>query len=180
MQYGIAQVFFGLFFLETIFFAIEMAQNLSRIRELTEAVTSGHEAFVVDLRLRGELHNQVLEIFVDTDSGITADGCAAISRDLSVRLDHDNIFPGRYQLVVSSPDLERPLRLPRQYRKNLGRNLRVRFRSPEKVKTIVGRLIQVTEEGIVLEEKGTREGLPLPFDVIAESKVEIDWGPPSK
>ena len=153
-----------------------MGEILPRIRVLSEEVVHAHNAYLVDLSSRGDRHNQVLEIFVDTEAGITADGCAEISRDLSARLDHENIFPGRYNLVVSSPGLDRPLKLIRQYQKNVGRSLRVRHLLPEETKTIAGRLIQVTEQGIVLEEKSTREKVHLDFDRIEETKVEIDWG----
>jgi len=134
-----------------------------------------HGAFLVDLSLRGERHSKVLEAFVDTDAGITADGCAAISRDLSTRLDHENLIQGRYNLVVSSPGLDRPLKQFRQYPKNVGRNLKVRYRSAEEVRTVVGRLVEVREENIGLEERGKEEIL-IPLDSILESKVEIEFG----
>lgn len=153
-----------------------MDEILPRIRELSEEVAAAHEAFVVDFRLRGKLQGKVLELFVDTDVGITADGCAAISRDLSARLDHENFSSGRYQLVVSSPGLDRPLKLHRQYRKNVGRNLKVRFRRLEEVKTVVGRVREVTDRRIVLQEEGTWKEIPISFDSIEESKVEIEWG----
>ena len=153
-----------------------MDEILPRIRELSEEVAAAHEAFVVDFRLRGKLQGKVLELFVDTDVGITADRCAAISRDLSARLDHENFSSGRYQLVVSSPGLDRPLKLHRQYRKNVGKNLKVRFRRLEEVKTVVGRVREVTDRRIVLQEKGTWKEIPISFDSIEESKVEIEWG----
>ena len=156
-----------------------MAEVSPRIRQLSEEVALAHEAFLVDLIMRGGGQGKVLELFVDTDAGITADGCAAISRDLSAQLDHENLIQGRYNLVVSSPGLDRPLKLLRQYRKNVGRNLRVRYRSAEEVRTIVGRLVEIREEGIGLEEKGKAPTF-IPLESIVESKVEIVFGHPSK
>jgi ribosome maturation factor RimP len=156
-----------------------MAEVSSRIRQLSEEVAQEHQAFLVDLAIRGEGPSKVLELFVDTDAGITADGCAAISRDLSARLDHESLIQGRYNLVVSSPGLDRPLKLFRQYRKNLGRNLKVRYRSAEEVKTIVGRLVEIREENIGLEGKG-KEQIVIPLDSIVESRVEIEFGHPQK
>ncbi len=153
-----------------------MSEIPQRIRELSDEAASVNNAYVVDLSLRGDRHNQVLEVFVDTDSGITAEGCAAISRDLASRIDHENLIPNRYNLTVSSPGLERPLKLLRQYQKNIGRSLKVRFQAPDEKKTIVGRLKQATEAGIRLEAKETHEDVDLAFDSIVESKVEIEWG----
>jgi ribosome maturation factor RimP len=152
-----------------------MAQVSPRIRQLSEEVVRAHEAFLVDLALRGEMHGRVLEVFVDTDAGITADGCAAISRDLSTWLDRENLIQGRYNLVVSSPGLDQPLKLFRQYRKNIGRNLKVRYRLGQEVRTVFGRLVEVSEDSIGIEERD-REKIVIRLDNIVESKIEIEFG----
>jgi ribosome maturation factor RimP len=152
-----------------------MVEVSPRIRQLSEEVVRAHEAFLVDLSLRGERQGRVLEVFVDTDAGITADGCAAISRDLSTWLDRENLMQGRYNLVVSSPGLDRPLKLFRQYRKNIGRNMKVRYHSEQEVRTVVGRLVEVCEDCIGLEERD-RERIVIRLDDIVESKVEIEIG----
>jgi ribosome maturation factor RimP len=152
-----------------------MAEVSPRIRQLSEEVAHAHQAFLVDLIMRGEGHSKVLEVFVDTDAGITADGCAVISRDLSSHIDHENLIQGRYSLVVSSPGLDRPLKLVRQYRKNVGRNLKVRYRSAEEVRTIVGRLVEIREDNIGLEERDKGQVF-IPLESIVESRVEIEFG----
>jgi ribosome maturation factor RimP len=152
-----------------------MAEVTPRIRQLSEEVARAHEAFLVNLSLRGERDGRVLEVFVDTDAGITADGCAEISRDLSTWLNRENLIEGRYNLVVSSPGLDRPLKLFRQYQKNIGRNLKVRYRSAGDVRTIVGRLVEVREDSIGLEEKD-KEEIVIRLDNIVASKVEIEFG----
>ncbi len=168
-------IFFGDYFSPD-----RMVEIPSRILELSEEVAAAHEAFVVDLSLRGERHSKVLELFVDTDSGITADRCAEISRDLSSNLAHENLILGRYNIIVSSPGIDRPLKLIRQYRKNVGRNLRVRFQSAREIRTIVGRLLDVGEDSIVIQERGKGEEVLIPFEDIQESKVEIEFGHASK
>lgn len=153
-----------------------MTEILPKIRELSEDVAKAHEAFVVDLSLRGERQSQILELFVDTDAGITADRCAAISRDLSSQLDQESLIPHRYTLIVSSPGLDRPLKLLRQYRKNVGRNLRVRFQTGGEARSIVGRLLEVSDDEIIIQEKGRDEKNSIPFKRIQESKIEIEFG----
>jgi ribosome maturation factor RimP len=146
-----------------------------RIRQLAEEVAQAHDAFLVDIFLRGGSQGRVLEVYVDTDPGITADGCAAISRDLSSQLDHERLIQGRYSLVVSSPGLDRPLKLHRQYRKNVGRNLRVRYHLEGGIRAVVGRLVEVREDSIGLEERG-KESVLIPLERIQESFVEIEFG----
>lgn len=148
---------------------------LFRIREISEAVALTHQAFLVDISLRGQKDSQVLEIFVDTATGITADGCAEISRDLSVRLDHENLIPGRYELRVSSPGLDRPLKLRQQYGKNVGRDLTVRYKAGEQIQTVTGQLTKVDADNIVLLLRSTEEVITIPFETIQESRVKIDF-----
>ena len=169
------EVFVGYFFWRYIFTSM-ITDILPRIRQISEEVAETHQAFVVDLSLRGGRQSKVLELFVDTDSGITADGCASISRDLSSRLDHENVVQGRYNLVVSSPGLDRPLKLLRQYQKNIGRSLRVRYKRAGEVRTTVGTLVELREDRIVLKERGNPVETLVPLDEIQESKVEIEFG----
>lgn len=151
------------------------AEVLTRIRQISEAVALTHQAFLVDIKLRGQKDSQVLEVFVDTTTGITADGCAEISRDLSVRLDHENLIPGRYELRVSSPGLDRPLKLRQQYVKNVGRDLTVRYKAGEQTQTVTGQLTKVDADSIVLLLRSTEEVITIPFEDIQESRVKIDF-----
>ena len=103
---------------------VKLAQ-ISEISELVEAALPEIQGFLVDVAVRGERGSSVVEVFIDTDRGITADQCAFVSRRLSSDLDRLNLIPGRYRIEVSSPGLDRPLKLPRQFARNLGRHLRV-------------------------------------------------------
>jgi ribosome maturation factor RimP len=115
-----------------------------------------------------------VEVFVDTDEGTTTGLCAEISRDLSSALDQANIVQGRYDLVVSSPGIDRPLRFARQYPRNVGRTLVVKFRKDDRVEKVEGELIEVRPDGFVLQMKsnGPRNFL---FDEIVEARVKPAW-----
>lgn len=153
----------------------------SRLRTMVEPVVECSGAFLVDLVFRGEQSGRVLEVFVDTDEGVSTDLCAEISRGISSALDRENIIQGRYYLVVSSPGLDRPLKFQRQYRRHVGRILAVRYREESELRDIEGELETVSDAWIVLkkpaagpphrEEKAVR----IPFDSIAEAKVKLTW-----
>ena len=104
--------------------------------------------YLVDLDTRGEVGTTVLEVFIDTDKGITADECAAVSRSLSTEIEKLNIFTGRYRIEVSSPGLERPLKLQRQFRKNIGRQLKIVTNANNE--SLTGILKEVTENSLTL------------------------------
>jgi ribosome maturation factor RimP len=141
------------------------------VRERAEPIVESHGAYVIDCIVRGERGTRVIELFIDTDPGITTELCASISRELVTRLDSDDTVPGRYRLEVSSPGLDRPLKLYRQYQKNIGRTLKVKCTVEGSTVTITGTLKAVTEFSICLEdEKGGN--IEVPMNGIHRATVE--------
>ncbi|MCB0664408.1 MAG: ribosome maturation factor [Saprospiraceae bacterium] len=96
-----------------------------------------------------------LEVFIDTDEGVTLGECQQISRLIQSDLDLSGLAPENYMLDVSSPGLERPLKLRRQYVKNVGKVLLVELKGGAKE---IGRLERVEEDGLVIspEKKGVK------------------------
>ena len=67
-----------------------------------------------------------IKVFLDADLGISIDKCVSYNRALYKEIVESGIFPdGDFSLEVSSPGLEEPLKLRRQYQKNIGRNVEV-------------------------------------------------------
>ena len=89
------------------------------------------------------------------------------------------MFPsGDFSLEVSSPGVDKPLKLQRQYIKNTGRNIEIQFNDGS-VKT--GRLLQVSNDDIILEEttgkgkKAEKQQLVIPFSNIKTTTVQIEF-----
>ena len=127
-----------------------------KIREFLQPITQQFDAYTVDVVVRGEHTSKVIEIYVDTDRGITLDECSQISRSLSEKLDETDLIIGRYRLEVSSPGVESPLKLKRQYLKNVGRMCKVKYVVNGKKLIQEGRLEDVTEEKITISNSGKR------------------------
>jgi ribosome maturation factor RimP len=89
------------------------------------------DAYLVDVTTRGERGETVVQILVDTDEGISIGHCARISKGIAQKIEEEEIFETRYRLEVSSPGLENPLRLLRQYVKNAGRIFTVKYRAEQ-------------------------------------------------
>ena len=91
-----------------------------------------------------------VKVFIDDDNGITIQKCAEVNRALYKFLEEKEIFPGNnFSLEVSSPGIEEPLRLHRQYVKNTGRKVEVEMMDGNKIS---GKLLSVTEDEITIEE----------------------------
>ena len=104
------------------------------------------DCFLIEINL---LPSNKLEIFIDSDTGITFEKCRRISRYLEQFIDAEGWLGEKYILEVSSPGIKRPLKLKRQYPKNVGRKVEVHLKAGPLEK---GKLIKVEENNITLEE----------------------------
>lgn len=103
--------------------------------------------FLVDIRIKPT--NNV-KVFLDGDQGITIEKCISVNRALYKKLEESLLFPdGDFSLEISSPGLDEPLKLYRQYVKNTGRLVEVLLKEGQKLE---GKLLEVNEQGIVIEE----------------------------
>lgn len=122
------------------------------------------DCFLLEAKLNA---NQKVEVFLDSDTGITFDKCQRISRYLEQHIDENNWLGEKYTLEVSSPGVSRPLVLLRQYPKHLGRKLELTL-TDKSSKT--GKLLQVLSEAIVLEEEvKTKEGKKNKRELVAST-----------
>ena len=85
-----------------------MAKTAEEIKKLIQPIFDRSTVHLVDLQLRGQPNSQVLSVYVDTDTGITMEQIAEISREIEGILDLENAIAGRYRLDVSSPGIDRP------------------------------------------------------------------------
>ena len=144
------------------------------VQELILPILEAKRAFLVDVQVRGEQGVKIIQAFVDTDSGITIAECADISRELNKVLGLSQIIEGAYNLEVSSPGIDKPLKLLRQYFKNIGRTYKVRYGKDSEEFSLIGTLTDVTDDCLTFSpEQG--EPLTLMFSQIIESKEELPW-----
>ena len=122
-----------------------------KILELVNAALEGTDKFLVNLKITPD--NRIY-IDIDGDNGVTIDDCIALSRAVESQLDRDE---EDFALDVSSAGADQPLKLTRQYRKNVGRDLEVVTVDGERAE---GTLEDASDEGIVLRTKGTKKQAP--------------------
>jgi ribosome maturation factor RimP len=120
-----------------------------QIRELVVNRLTDDSQFIVDVVVKGHKGPKKVLVVVDGDRGVTIDDCANLSRELSKAFDDTQLFEESYTLEVSTPGLDQPLKLRRQYHKNIGR--RIKLVTQQGV--VEGKLTEVSEDKIVLEEE---------------------------
>jgi ribosome maturation factor RimP len=129
--------------------------------------------FLVDLELRGSRNSQVLSIYVDTEEGVTLQQIAKVTREIEGILDLEDPIRGKYRLDISSPGIDRPLTEEWQFRKNIGRNLKVQYIVDGKHAEKTGKLIQVDQENVYLLEK--EQEVSIPLAQIKKAVIQLKW-----
>lgn len=144
---------------------------LDIIRPILEA--EGVE--LVDLELRGSVGNPLIRIFVDEPGGISIDRCVALSREIDDALEIEPLFAGAYRLEVSSPGIDRPLRTERDFQRNIGRLVEIRYENEEGIEeTLTGKIVAASDEQVqVLPPKSGEKRIAL--DSIKQALIQINW-----
>jgi len=150
--------------------------QLDRIRELILPTLSflGYELY--DLALAGSGSSTTLRVRIDRSVGVTLDDCERVSKSLSALLDQADPFPTRYELEVSSPGAERPLRNLEEYRRFIGRRANVRYRVGDSEQVAEGRLTAVSDDMIELQlgEGKHLRTVAIPLVDILSSRLAVD------
>ena len=152
-------------------------EQLQRIEELTKGMFSNEpEYFLVSLRIKPT--NNV-KVYLDGDNGLPIEKCVYFNRQLYKLIDESNLFPpGEFSLEVSSPGVDEPLKMHRQYNKNIGRLVEVIFIDGTKKE---GKLVQAAENDIIIEEttgkgkKAVTQQVVIPFNNIKTTTVQIQF-----
>jgi len=141
-----------------------------------EKIADRPELFLVEVKM---LPNNKLIIHVDGDEGISIQDCVAISRHVGFHLEEENAIEQAYNLEVSSPGVGEPLKLIRQYNKNIGRTVSIKLKEGLKKE---GKLLAVTENNLQIEESVKEKGkkavaiqTDVPFNDIIETTVLVSF-----
>ncbi|HKL16325.1 MAG TPA: hypothetical protein VJ915_11855 [Balneolaceae bacterium] len=143
---------------------------LKRIEELALPLVKQEDLFLVDIELKQQDMN-VVWVYVDSEEGgVNLDVCSKISRELSFQVENEDIFPKSYRLNVSSPGLSRPLSDKRQYGKNIGRTVKVKYKQDGEYEKIEGILKEVADSFVTIENEGGHSE-SINFDDLVETKI---------
>jgi ribosome maturation factor RimP len=149
----------------------------SFIEQTVNEVLADTPVFVVDIKV--STRNKIM-VFLDGDDGVPISECVKVSRHIESSLDREK---EDFELEVSSVGVDKPLQLPRQYKKNIGRNIQVETASGTK---LTGKLINSDDHSITIEKelkkkKKKKDELPeepvqvIPFSEIEEVKVLVSF-----
>jgi ribosome maturation factor RimP len=133
---------------------------ITSIRELLEPTLKhmGYELYSLD---QSGHSGRALRISIDRIEPITIEDCERVSRVAGPLIDHSNLIDGPYDLEVSSPGAERPLRGNQDYERFNGKRVNVRYRTGEAESVVEGQLVAVDGAGIAVQAPGARSRAPM-------------------
>ena len=146
-----------------------------KIHDLASQVASECGYELVDLSLLGSGKRITLRVFIDKEGGVNLNDCEIFSRRFEALLDVEDPIAGPYTLEVSSPGLDRPLKKLEDFKKNIGKLVRIITR--EKINNqnfFIGRIKRVYDSTISLSSMDGKEDVVMPFESISRGKLEID------
>lgn len=146
---------------------------LDQINAVARGVAETHGLELVDVEMFRAGRRRVLRVYVGKTGGVSVDDCARVSRGVSAVLDAENwLGDAAYVLEVSSPGLDRPFKSLADWKRNLGRDVRVTCREKHDGKIQhAGKLTAAGETSVTLES-GDRK-TEIPMALVALAKVEV-------
>jgi len=147
---------------------------LEQVRRIAGPLAVQEGLELVDVEFGGPGGHQTLRLFIDKAEGVTLDDCTSISRAVSAALDVEDPIVGAYDLEVSSPGLDRPLRTPEHFQKYAGARVKVKTYAPisetDNRKTFIGELRGFEDGLVMVDVDGTV--FRIPHAQISKANVE--------
>jgi ribosome maturation factor RimP len=122
----------------------------NKIAEILTGLLEGEGFDLVEVKLAQYGENSRLQVFIDSDNGVTIDDCVRVSKTIGPVIDAGGLFRYGYTIEVSSPGLDRPLLTARDFRRRIGETVEIVFNDAA-VRPLKGELICADDQCIELE-----------------------------
>ena len=166
------------------------AIDRARLDAVVEPIARAHGAEVVDLEFKSEQGGWILRIYVEKlgsadsnadtrDAAVDLDLCSGIARDLSPALDVADVVPHRYNLEISSPGVERPLKKERDFVRFTGKKAKLKLHTASLGDKVVTGILGGVEGGKLKVIDGHRNHV-IPLEQVSTARLVFEFGPAPK
>ena len=132
---------------------------------------------IYDIDYSGGTLRVVLDTPPGQPAGVNLDDLALVTRQLGRELDHSDPVPGRYTLEVTSPGLERTLRRPQHYAREVGKTVNVRLHAPVNgTRRLQGQLIAATSTTVTVRDGDSLVDTEVAIADIERARTVFEWG----
>ena len=159
--------------------------TVDRLRSIVTPIVADLGLDLYDIEQRGGTLRVTIDTQPGSERGIDLDELALVTRSVSRELDHVDPIPGRYTLEVTSPGVERALRTPEHFAREIGKEISVRLRDPgADERRLTGLLIAADADTATIRVGFLDDGEPddrvIPIAGIDRARTIFEWGPAPK
>ncbi|WP_457679317.1 ribosome maturation factor RimP [Thermovibrio sp.] len=155
----------------------ERAQEIvERVKKLLQPILEEGGFELVDVEFVREPVGWVLRIYADRpQGGITISDCQWISERIGTVLDVEDLIPHAYNLEVSSPGLDRPLKSQKDFERHKGIVVKIKTTEPlDNQRNFKGEVISTSEKGVKVHDVSRNAEVEIPYEKIKSARVDID------
>ncbi|MGP7817469.1 ribosome maturation factor RimP [Niallia sp. 01092] len=155
-----------------------MSKVTALVEEMVHPILEDLQLELVDIEYVKEGPNWFLRVYIDKDTGVDIDECAAVSEKLSEKLDEVDPITENYFLEVSSPGAERPLKKDKDFEKAIGKNVLVKTYEPiDNEKAFEGTLLSFDGVSLSIEikVKTRKKTVQIPYDKVAKARLAVTF-----
>jgi ribosome maturation factor RimP len=154
--------------------------EIDRVHALVAPIAADLQLDVYDIERRGATVRITLDTPPGSDGGITLDSLSLATRLISRELDHEDPIAGHYTLEVTSPGLERQLRTPAHFQREVGKTITIRLRDPQADPRRIQGVLTAADErtATLLLDDGTERIVSI--DDVDKARTVFEWGPKPK
>ncbi|CAN5836602.1 ribosome maturation factor RimP [soil metagenome] len=156
---------------------------LERVRAIVAPIAADLALDIYDIEHRGGILRISLDTPAGSEFGATLDKLALASRLVSKALDQDDPIASRYTLEVTSPGVERSLRVPAHFQREMGKLINIRLSDVEAADRRVRGFIVSADDDAVTLRLDDEAGAPtrtIRYHQIDRARTVFEWGPQPK
>ena len=151
-----------------------MRRDQAHLWELFEPVVNGMGYELIEIEHFPNPKHGVLRLYIDKEDGITVDDCSSVSHQISALIDVEDPVRGQFNLEISSPGADRPLRRLQDFQRFTGSLVKLKTAMPlEGQRNFKGRLLEASEDTVVIETDD--EEISLPMSAVEKARIVPEY-----
>jgi len=143
------------------------------VKNIAQEIANEKKIFLINFINRGNNYKPIFEIYIDNKDGITTDLCAQFSKEVKTQIEKSELYENDYQLIVSSPGVDEPLKYLDQFYKHIGRELKISFYDGEKIQSIEAKLSGIIDDELTFILK--KEEIKINYKNLKKAKVKLSF-----
>ena len=154
--------------------ASEMRRDQTHLWEMFEPVVKGMGYDLIEIEHFPNPKHGVLRLYIDKEGGVNVDDCSSVSHQISALIDVEDPVRGQFNLEISSPGADRPLRRLKDFQRFTGSLVKLKTVMPlEGQRNFKGRLLEASEDTVVIETDD--EEISLPMSAVEKARIVPEY-----